>query len=435
MDSNPPSEHRVSSGTVALESILEVTTHFLYVENLDELLEKIVRTVSETFGLAKCHIGIREPATGMFAVRATYGYEQPRDAEIRKVKYTAERMVHDLRPELKVGKNAYYVPSEMSEFPDEKDMLFVNKPERLENARRFPDEWHEYDYIDFMMYNKDGSLLGYLEIDEPINNKVPDDETLRAVEIFSDLASIAIQNAEMYSASERDRRDIGVLVDLVGHDVNNYVQAISGFIELAMARPGVPEATRKSLGRAFDQVWSLKRLIGEVKLFAKVESAGRQDLSPKDIVPVIKEAFEVVRCGAPGRDIKLNIEDAKTARFVDINDLAKEAFVNLFSNAVKFDEHEKVEIDVSFEAHQEDGRELWRVSVADHGPGIDDAIKESIFDRFTEGALSTKRGSGLGLYITRALVSSYRGRVWVEDRVKGDRSKGSVFKLDLPKST
>lgn len=435
MERNTPAEHGITARTTALESILEVTAHFLYVQNLDELLAKIVKTVSETFGLAKCHIGIREAATGLFAIRAAHGYEPQREAEIRKIKYTAERMVHDLKPELKVGKNVYYVPSEMSEFPDEKDMLFVSRPERLENARKYPDEWHEYDYIDFMMYHKDGSLLGYLEIDEPDNHKVPDEDTLRAIEIFSDLASIAIQNAESYSASEKDRKDIGLLVDLVGHDVNNYVQAISGFIELAMARPGVPEATRKSLGKALDQVWNLKRLVGEVKLFAKVESAGHRDLKPMDLVPVIQAAFETVRCSVPGREIELKLDDPKTARFVAMNDLAKEAFVNLFSNAVKFDEHEKVEIYVSIEASHEDGRDLWRISVADRGPGIDDALKESIFNRFTESALSTKSGSGLGLYITRALVSYYKGRVWVEDRVKGDRSKGSVFKIELPKAT
>jgi len=39
------------------------------------------------------------------------------------------------------------------------------------------------------------------------------------------------------------------------------------------------------------------------------------------------------------------------------------------------------------------------------------------------------------LYIARTLVESYKGKVWVEDRVKGDRSKGSIFKIRLPKAT
>ena len=323
----------------------------------------------------------------------------------------------------------------MSEFPDEEGMLWVDHPERLDHARSFPDEWHELDYIDFIMYKKDGSLLGYLEIDEPDNHKVPGNETLRAIEIFSDLAAIAIQNAELYSNSEKDRKEIGLLVDLIGHDVNNYVQAVSGFVELAMSRPKVPEPSRKSLAKALDQIWNLNRLVTDVKLYAKVESSGSKDFRPMDLVPVIQEAFKTVASSTPNRDVKLKMSDDKTARFCDINDLAKEAFINLFSNAVKFDEHDQVEIEVTIDHDSKDGRDMWCVSVADRGPGIDDGVKESIFNRFTESALSTKGGSGLGLYITRTLVESYKGKVWVEDRVKGDRSKGSIFKIRLPKAT
>jgi signal transduction histidine kinase len=434
MEPTPSNSNGITAKTVALESILEVTTHFLYVENLDQLLERIVKTVSETFGVRRCHIGILENDTGLFAVRAAHGYEPPREAEIRKVKYTKERMVHDLKPELKVGKNVYYVPFEMSEFPDETGMLWVDHPERLENARRFPDEWHELDYIDFLMHSKDGSLLGYLEIDEPDNDKVPGNETLRTIEIFSDLAAIAIQNAELYSKAEKDRKEVGLLVDLIGHDINNYVQAVSGFVELAMSRPRVPEPSRKSLGKALDQIWNLKRLVADVTLYAKVESTGSKDFRPTDLVPVIQEAFKTVESSAPNRDVKMTMSDDKTAVVSDMNDLAKEVFINLFSNAVKFDEHEQVEIEVTIDQVRKDERDMWCISVADHGPGIDDHIKESIFNRFTESSLSTKGGSGLGLYITRTLVESYKGKVWVEDRVEGDRSKGSVFKVQLPKT-
>ncbi len=434
MEPTSSNSNGISTRTVALESILEVTTHFLYVENLDQLLERIVKTVSETFGVARCHIGIREQDTGLFAVRAAHGYEPTREAAIRKVKYTMERMVHDLKPELKVGKNAYYVPSEMSEYPDEEGMLWVDHPERLDNARRFPDEWHELDYIDFLLYNKDGSILGYLEIDEPDNHKVPGDETLRVIEIFSDLAAIAIQNAELYSKAEKDRKEISLLVDLIGHDINNYVQAVSGFVELAMSRPRVPEPSRKSLGKALDQIWNLKRLVADVTLYAKVESAGSQDFRPLDLVPVIQEAFKTVESSTPNRDVKMVMSDDKTAKFSDMNDLAKEVFINLFSNAVKFDEHDQVEVEVTIDQESKDGRNMWCVAVADRGPGIGDDIKESIFNRFTQSALSTRGGSGLGLYITRTLVESYKGKVWVEDRVKGDRSKGSVFKVLLPKA-
>lgn len=418
----------------AIESILEVTSDFQYIENVNLLLQKICKTVSETFGLAKCTIGIREKDTGLFAVRAAYGFEPEIEAEIRKVKYTLDRMMRDLKPEFKVSTNTYYIPSENWE-PDEEDMVFIAHPERLDRARRFPDEWTESDYIDLLMKARDGSLLGYLEIDEPDDHKVPSDEKLRAIEIFSDLASIAIQNAELYENLENDRKKIELLIDLIGHDVNNYAQAVSGFVELAMARKGVPEPSRKNLAKALDQVWNLNKLINNVKLFAKVEIATGKDLKPMDIVTVVREAFAAAASFSPSKQSKLKLlNNDGTPRTSMMNDLAKDVFLNLFTNAIKFDMHERAEIDVEITEHREDKRMMWCVSVADQGPGVDDALKPIIFDRFTQASSFEGGSSGLGLHIAQTIVNSYKGTIRVEDRVPGDRARGSVFKVLLPKA-
>ena len=227
MNRIPKDPHGESTRTVTIESILEVTSSFLYVETVDQLLEKIVKSVSETFGLARAHIGIKEESTGLFAVRAAYGFSPEREKEIRKVRWTMERMMRDFKPELKIGRNAYYVPGEMATFEDE-DILWVDHPERLDRARKFPDQWHEKDYIDFLLYRRDGNLLGYLEIDQPDNDKVPGDDTIKAIEIFSDLAAIAIQSAELYENLDRDRKNISLLVDAgVGEQGNAMPVAVA----------------------------------------------------------------------------------------------------------------------------------------------------------------------------------------------------------------
>lgn len=429
-------DHRIGDlKGAAIESILEVTSDILYVTDVDALLNKITKVVSETFGLRNVTIGIADKETGEFAVRASHGYPPEIDALIRQVRYTEERMLNDLRPEFKVGRNTYYVPGELNEIVEEGDMLFVVHPERMDNPRRFPNEWHELDYIDFLMYRRNGRLLGYLEIDEPDDHKVPGNEKLRAIEIFSDLAAIAIQNAELYEQLDCDRHKIELLLDLIGHDVNNYAQAVSGFIELSMQRKSVPEPSRKSLAKALDQVWNLNKLVNNVKLFAKVESANGSDLRPMDLVEVVRDAFVASESNFPSRVVKVTVEDDGEPKLCVMNDLAREIFVNLFSNAIKFDSNEEVAIEVGIGPARIDSRDCWCVSVADNGPGIDDSLKEWIFERFTQaGKPGAKGSSGLGLHIARKLVSAYKGRIWVEDRVPGDRTKGSVFKVMLPKA-
>jgi len=431
-DPEPEKELLSDPRSVAVTSILEVTSSFMYVETVDSLLDKIVATVSETFGLATAHIGIREKDTGLFAVRAAHGFEPSVEKDLRKVKYSMERMVRDLRPEFKIGTNTYYVPAESWE-PDAEDLLFARHPERLDGARKFPDDWHEMDYIDFLMFDKNADLLGYLEIDEPHDHKVPDEDTVRAIEVFSDLAAIAIQNAELYDVLEHDRKEIQLLIDLIGHDVNNYAQAVSGFIELAMRRSDLPLPARKSLAKAFDQVMNLNKLVTNTKIYAKAEASAEKGLIPMDLVVTVRQGFAGSESYRRGREVEMVLKDDGSPKIVDMNELANNIFLNVFSNAIKFDEHEKVVIEVEIGERTDGEREMWLVSISDRGPGIDDELKPNIFDRFTQSRF-TSIGTGLGLHIAKTLVNSYMGRISVEDRVKGDRSQGSVFHILLPKS-
>jgi signal transduction histidine kinase len=70
------------------------------------------------------------------------------------------------------------------------------------------------------------------------------------------------------------------------------------------------------------------------------------------------------------------------------------------------------------------------VTITDSGPGISDADKEKIFERFHQIKQENKQagqGVGLGLAICRIIVEAHRGAVWVEDNPGG----GSRFQLIL----
>jgi signal transduction histidine kinase len=67
----------------------------------------------------------------------------------------------------------------------------------------------------------------------------------------------------------------------------------------------------------------------------------------------------------------------------------------------------------------------------DNGVGIEDNRKDVIFHRaFQYG--NNVRGMGLGLSLVNNIIKTYRGQIWVEDRVKGDYSKGSNFIILIP---
>ncbi|MFY1643626.1 sensor histidine kinase, partial [Methanoculleus bourgensis] len=79
-------------------------------------------------------------------------------------------------------------------------------------------------------------------------------------------------------------------------------------------------------------------------------------------------------------------------------------------------------------AREEDG--TVTVSVEDTGPGIPDAEKPLVFEKFRKSG--ARSGKGIGLYIVHTLVERYGGRVWVEDRVPGRPREGAAFRFTLP---
>ena len=73
-----------------------------------------------------------------------------------------------------------------------------------------------------------------------------------------------------------------------------------------------------------------------------------------------------------------------------------------------------------------------RIEVDDAGPGVPNAFREQIFERFSRGGMAGRRGtdggSGLGLAIVAQHVQRHGGRVWVEDRPGG----GARFVVEVP---
>jgi signal transduction histidine kinase len=115
--------------------------------------------------------------------------------------------------------------------------------------------------------------------------------------------------------------------------------------------------------------------------------------------------------------------------FVAADDALPHVFLNIITNALKYSGQQPVSIELRIDPQ----RKIARIAFEDRGPGIPDEYKEMIFDRgFSLDTEKAKRGTGIGLAIVRKLVDRYGGKVWVEDRVEGDHTKGARFVVELP---
>ena len=154
-------------------------------------------------------------------------------------------------------------------------------------------------------------------------------------------------------------------------------------------------------------------------------------MGPIELGEVMKESARAVMSEFPDQIVKLDLDLGGCRYFVSGNELADEIFTNILRNAVDYDPHDEVVVKVSVGEFFIDSMRYWCVSVADNGIGIPDSKKKIVFGRHN-GQEGSMPATGLGLSIVRAVVEAYHGMVWVEDRVTGDHSKGSVFRVALP---
>jgi two-component system sensor histidine kinase KdpD len=105
-----------------------------------------------------------------------------------------------------------------------------------------------------------------------------------------------------------------------------------------------------------------------------------------------------------------------------------QVLTNLLENAARYTP-EGSPIDISVRRVDD----VMEISVADRGPGIPEADRERVFDKFyrvmeTQTRTSRATGSGLGLAVSKGLVEAHGGRIWVEKREGG----GAIFRFTLP---
>jgi signal transduction histidine kinase len=425
--------------TEQLSRILDLASSIMYVRDLDNMLDNLLKTLARLVGTKRMVLGIKHEDLGVYRVEAIHGYSPKAAEAIRGYEYPIESV--DTIPEVgrsgekgyfkwrtKLGRMTYYMPAESLKALSPEELAYYPEPELIRLPRAGKGHWHELDYLDTLIFDKNGVPIAYLETLKPRDDRIPDSDTIEVIEIFATLAGIAIENAKMFQEHIDSRRNAELYTDVLSHDVKNFNQAILGYLDLLRTKVERPDVLGL-LNKIAEQVMNTSWLASNVRTMSRV-TFGDVELAKTDLGAVLLACQKSISQYYPGRRVVCRLDTARGACFTNADELIRELFINILTNAVKYDSHEPVEIEIAVAKTYSSDKGFWTVSIADHGCGIPDDAKPIIFDRFSRAP--KKKGSGMGLHIVKTLAKRYHGRVWVEDRVQGDHSKGSVFKVELP---
>lgn len=215
-------------------------------------------------------------------------------------------------------------------------------------------------------------------------------------------------------AFETQRR----FVDDAGHELRTPITVIRGQLELLSDDPDERKAT---LEVVTDELDRMSRIVEDLLALAKSEQPDFVVARPFDLVEFVEAV--VAKGNSLGSRVVVVDETTPSVVLADEQRLTQ-AMMNLVRNAL---EHTPPGTEVRVGGVRRSDH--FRLSVSDRGPGIPEADRAHIFDRFARGRVGRRsgEGAGLGLAIVKAIAEAHGGRVEVRSG-----EAGSTFTVSIP---
>ena len=207
--------------------------------------------------------------------------------------------------------------------------------------------------------------------------------------------------------------------DNIAHDLKTPLTRLRNRAEEAMRQADSPEAMRAALGAVIEESDGLIRVFNALLTIARLEAGdAERDFATFDAGQVTREVGELYEALAEEQGLALDVA-AEPGLMVNGNrELIGQALANLIDNAIKYGADGKGPKRIALRAGRDEGRILLKV--ADHGPGIPEAERVHVLDRFVRLEKARSRpGFGLGLSLVAAVARLHGGSLALADNAPG----------------
>ena len=167
---------------------------------LDEVLQRMVAVISACTGFRIAVINLLEDQHDYLTPVAFAGLTEESRRIIREHPVTVEQMMRFMRPEFQISQS-YFVSHEYIEIFADMGMAMDKTLDDYE-----PGGWHPEDGFFIPLFSpRMRKILGFLSLDDPVDGKIPTEESIEMIELFANQAAIAIDNARFFQEREAER--------------------------------------------------------------------------------------------------------------------------------------------------------------------------------------------------------------------------------------
>ncbi len=289
------------------------------------------------------------------------------------------------------------------------------------------------------IYSSDKALgVMVLGVDEKTAKDLDNNKGL--LKLFSKQAGICLQSINFYNdyalhVHEKKMEAYATLTDKVIHEINNPISIIKNYIETLGLKLPDKHPAQTELSVIGEEMSRVAGLLDRLRNFSrpKIEGFELIDLNQlcQSMLDILKKSILMPKQIEASLSIDPELPKIKT----DPNGL-KQILINLIKNAAEaLDRGGKIIVSTRFLAESakimiDEKKRIpgsIELEIADNGPGIDEKIRETLFEPYTTTKTGTSN-SGLGLSIVHSIAKELNGRI----RCQSEKGKGTRFIISLP---
>ncbi len=237
------------------------------------------------------------------------------------------------------------------------------------------------------------------------------------------------ERALMHKLRETDRTKTD-FVSILAHELKGPMTTIVGFGQMLQDHWATMDDAKRTqfIGIVRRETQRLAHMVSDLLDVSRMESGHlRYEFEPMSLSDLIDNVVTVHASMADKHELDVYLQP-DLPKVMGDKERLRQVIINLVTNATRYSP-EGTAIDMRAEVNPDDPSTI-KVSVTDQGIGIGPDDKDRIFSKFAMLAKPawTKKGTGLGLFITKAIVDAHKGRLWVESNL----GEGSTFIFTIP---
>lgn len=246
------------------------------------------------------------------------------------------------------------------------------------------------------------------------------------LQMFSPLATLAIQNAELYSDLKRVTKSQDLFLSMAAHELKTPLTSLALYIELLLKGVEPKQLSPRSLPQKINlELHRLNKLTNELLQVSNIRKGKLQFSMRKcNIHQIIEQAVASAQNANITHSMRFeNKVYRKNVYVYGDEDKLMQVIINLLNNAAKF----STDNTVILVALKKNARDIT-IEIKDKGIGIQKKNINKIFEGFYKVSQQKKPGLGLGLYLVKNIIDNHHGTIHVQSQM----NKGTTFTITLP---